>query len=117
MFIDVGLTSREEVEQAGIQVGDPVTYRPNYHRFGDGMICSKALDDRVGVFVLLGGTEVPQPRNGLLARWYFRSLYWKNSASADRCRQSRPQSPNAIVSLDITIATDTPADKDLCTRW
>jgi endoglucanase len=53
MYIDVGVRNREEVSALGIQVGDPLAYHPNYHRFGDGQICSKALDNRVSVFILL----------------------------------------------------------------
>lgn len=112
MFIDVGLTSREEVEQAGIQVGDPVTYRPNYHRFGDGMICSKALDDRVGVFVLLEAlksfSEDRPPSTLVFSFTVLEEFSIRGSLPTVTATK-----PNAIVSLDITIATDTPADKEL----
>jgi len=112
MFIDVGLTSREEVEQAGIQVGDPVTYHPNYHRFGDGMVCSKAMDDRLGVFILLEVLEsFASDRPPCTMIFSFTVL------EEFSIRGSLPTvtatDPNAIISLDITIATDTPADKPL----
>jgi putative aminopeptidase FrvX len=112
MFIDVGLPSRAAVENAGIQVGDPATYTPNFHRFGDGMICSKALDNRVGVFALL---EIMKQ-------------FWKNRPPCTlvfsftvleefSIRGSLPTvvatNPHAIISLDITLATDTPIDKPL----
>jgi endoglucanase len=48
LFIDVGLKSSEEVRKAVIQIGDPITYHPNFHCFGEGGICSKALDNRAG---------------------------------------------------------------------
>jgi len=112
MFIDVGLTSREDVEQAGIQVGDPVTYHPNYHRFGDGMICSKALDDRLGVFILLEVLEsFASDRPPCTMIFSFTVL------EEFSIRGSLPTvtatDPDAIISLDITIATDTPADRPL----
>lgn len=112
MFIDVGLANREAIEKAGIQVGDPVTYHPNYHRFGDGLICSKALDNRVGVFILL---EVLKSLAG--KRPPCTIVFSFTVLEEFSIRGSLPTvtatKPNAILSLDITIATDTPMDKPL----
>ncbi len=112
MFIEIGLNSRQDVEQAGIQVGDPVTYHPNYHRFGNGMICSKALDNRVGVFILL---EVLKSFAG--QRPPCTIIFSFTVLEEFSIRGSLPTvtatKPNAIISLDITIATDTPSDKPL----
>jgi len=112
MFIDIGLTSRLEVEQAGIQVGDPVTYHPNFHRFGDGMICSKALDNRVGVFVLL---EVLKSfaKERLPCTMVFSFTVLEEFSIRGSLPTVTATKPNAIISLDITIATDTPIDKPL----
>ena len=112
MFIEIGLSTRKEVEQAGIQVGDPVTYHPNFHRFGDGMVCSKALDDRVGVFILLDVLKsFSKERPPCTIVFSFTVL------EEFSIRGSLPTvtatKPNAIISLDITIAIDTPIDKPL----
>lgn len=112
MFVDIGLNSREAVEQAGIQVGDPITYHPNYHRFGDGMICSKALDNRVGVFVLLEILRLlSQKRPPCTMVFSFTVLEeFSIRGSLPTVMATRP---DAILSLDITIATDTPIDRPL----
>jgi putative aminopeptidase FrvX len=112
MFIEIGLSTREEVEQAGIQVGDPVTYHPNYHRFGDGMICSKALDNRVGVFVLL---EVLKffSRQRPPSTMVFSFTVLEEFSIRGSLPTVTATKPDAIISLDITIATDTPADPPL----
>lgn len=112
MFIDIGLTDREAVARAGIQVGDPVTYHPNYHRFGDGMICSKALDNRVSVFVLLEllrafSAERP-PCTIVFSFTVLEEFSIRGSLPTVTATR-----PDAILSLDITIATDTPIDKPL----
>jgi len=112
MFIDIGLSSREAVEKAGIQVGDPVTYHPNFHRFGDGMICSKALDNRVGVFILLEVLKVfSKERPPCTIIFSFTVL------EEFSIRGSLPTvtatKPHPILSLDITISTDTLVDKHL----
>jgi len=112
MFVEVGVSSQAEVERLGIQVGDPITYTPNYHRFGDGMLCSKALDDRAGVFVLLELLqEFSAHRPPCTLVFSFTVL------EEFSIRGSLPTvtftKPNAIISLDITIATDTPVDQPL----
>ncbi len=112
MFIDVGLAGREAVEQAGIQVGDPVTYHPNYHRFGDGMICSKALDNRVSVFTLLEvlksfATQRP-PCTTIFSFTVLEEFSIRGSLPTVTATK-----PHAILSLDITVATDTPIDRPL----
>jgi len=112
MFIDLGLASRKEIEQVGVQVGDPVTYHPNYHRFGDGMICSKALDNRVGVFSLLEilkhfAKERP-PSTIVFSFSVLEEFSIRGSLPTVTATK-----PDAIISLDITIATDTPVDPRL----
>jgi len=112
MFIDVGLTSQEEVEQAGIQVGDPVTYHPNFHRFGDGMVCSKALDNRAGVFVLLEVLKF-YAKDRPPCTMVFSFTVLEEFSIRGSLPTVTATKPNAIISLDITIATDTPIDKPL----
>lgn len=54
MYIDVGADSAEEVARMGIRVGDPVTFIGELAEFSDGdRVCGKAMDDRLGVAVLL----------------------------------------------------------------
>lgn len=54
MYIDVGATSKEEVEKLGVRIGDPVAPWSPFTRtaFGD-RIMAKALDDRIGAFIAL----------------------------------------------------------------
>jgi putative aminopeptidase FrvX len=109
MFLDLGFSSKEEVEKAGVQVGDPATYHPNYHRIGNGLIISKALDNRVSVFILLE----------LMKRFHEKrpdcTMIFSFSVLEEfSIRGSIPTvnltKPDAIISLDITIAPDTPID-------
>lgn len=112
MFLDGGFSSREEVLAAGIQVGDPVTYHPNYHVLGDGLICSKALDNRVSVFVLLEVLKKFQkqrpPSTLVFAFTVLEEFSIRGSLPAVSLAK-----PDAIISLDITIATDTPVSPAL----
>jgi len=50
MYIDIGATSKEEVEELGVRLGDPIVPASTFHVLGNGKAyMSKAFDDRVGV--------------------------------------------------------------------
>lgn len=53
LFIDVGAESRKEVEEMGIRVGSPVVWKSEFTRLRGRRYCGKAMDDRLGVYVLL----------------------------------------------------------------
>jgi len=112
MFLDGGFTSRQEVDDAGIQVGDPVTYHPNYHRIGSGLIVSKALDNRVSVFILLEllkRFKDERPDSSLVFSFtVLEEFSIRGSLPTVNFAQ-----PDAIISLDITVAPDTPTDKPI----
>lgn len=48
MFIDIGASSREEVEKRGIAIGDFISPEANFACWGEDRIVGKALDNRVG---------------------------------------------------------------------
>lgn len=54
MFIDIGASSKAEVEKAGIRIGDPVVPWSPFGLIRDGKIAmGKAFDDRIGTFVIM----------------------------------------------------------------
>ncbi len=54
MFIDIGVCSKEEVEEIGIRVGDPVVPWSPFQTLHDGKVAmGKAFDDRIGAFVIM----------------------------------------------------------------
>lgn len=58
MYIDIGATSKEEVEQAGIRVGDPVVPQAGFSMLAGGKTyLAKAFDDRVGVALTIQALE------------------------------------------------------------
>jgi endoglucanase len=66
MYIDVGATSREQVEALGIRIGDPVVPRSEFVELSvEGAISCKAFDNRAGVGLMcealsaLAGREHP----------------------------------------------------------
>ncbi|MDO5406768.1 MAG: M42 family metallopeptidase [Eubacteriales bacterium] len=57
MSIDVGCSSKEEVEQLGIQVGCQVTFATRCTFYDNGVVLAKSLDDRIGCLVLMKTME------------------------------------------------------------
>jgi len=109
MFLDLGLESKEAVKKAGIQVGDPVTYHPNYHRIGNGLIISKALDNRASIFILLDLLQrfsKKRPESTVV----FAFTVLEEFSIRGSLPTVNLTKPDAIISLDITVAPDTPVD-------
>lgn len=52
LFIDIGAFSKENAMEL-VKVGDPIFFNSKYIEFGDEQIKAKALDNRVGVCVIL----------------------------------------------------------------
>lgn len=65
MFIDIGLSSKEEVEEAGVTLGDPVIPRADFVEMAGGKTyMSKAFDDRVGVALIISTlTELKEKKH------------------------------------------------------
>ncbi len=51
-FIDIGAKSKEDA-MSYVKIGDPIYWISEYREFGDNLIKAKALDDRVGVCIIL----------------------------------------------------------------
>ena len=61
MYIDIGATSKEEVEEAGVRIGDPIVPRADFVVLANGQsYLSKAFDDRVGVALMIQALEALQ---------------------------------------------------------
>lgn len=53
LFVDVGASSRDEVEEMGIAVGSPLVPSYPFERLGDDLVMGKAFDDRAGCTVAI----------------------------------------------------------------
>ena len=58
LYVDLGFSSAQEVREAGIAVGDPVTYVSEVEELANpNRLCGKAIDNRAGCAVLLNAIE------------------------------------------------------------
>ncbi|MBZ3661123.1 hypothetical protein JT306_06140 [Salmonella enterica subsp. enterica serovar Kentucky] len=65
LWIDIGAKDKADAERMGIQVGTPVTLYNPPHCLGNDLVCSKALDDRLGCTALLGVAEALAPHRSI----------------------------------------------------
>lgn len=64
MYIDIGATSKEEVEKAGIKLGDPIIPRADFVELAGGSTyLSKAFDDRVGTALVISTLQELQHKD------------------------------------------------------
>lgn len=51
LFLDVGASSRKEVEKKGIRIGDPATFVDDFELLDDNIAIARAFDNRIGTWI------------------------------------------------------------------
>ena len=107
LYLDAGFEGRSEAEQAGVRVGDPITYAPFFTSLSGGRVSAKALDDRLAVAALLllleRFAEQP-PEVGLLIGFTVQEEFNVRGSLAVAARWQ----PRLAIQLDVAPACDTP---------
>ncbi|MDD4819254.1 MAG: M42 family peptidase, partial [Flavobacteriales bacterium] len=109
LFIDVGATSKEEVENMGIQVGDVITYPDEFFTMGKDRYVGRALDNRMGCFIIAQVARMIKEKGEKLPF----GLYIVNSVQEEVGLNgaqmiSRTIEPNVAIVTDVTHDTSTP---------
>jgi putative aminopeptidase FrvX len=109
LYVDIGASSEAEVREAGIRVGHPAVYIDQAELFGKSRLVGRALDNRIGGFILTQVLarlrQLPSPlASTVYAVNAVQEEIGGNGAKmvADRLR------PDVCIVLDVTHATDTP---------
>jgi endoglucanase len=53
VYIDIGAETRQQAKNMGVQIGDALTWYSPLQKMGETLISAKALDDRLGCFILI----------------------------------------------------------------
>ena len=109
-YVDVFAGSREEALRRGLRVGTLGVFDARA-RVESGMLCGKALDDRVGVALLV---ELARRLRGADLPWNTALLATAQEEFSVRggVSAARRVDADVILCLDIAIATDTPDSAD-----
>ena len=111
MYIDIGATSKEEVEAAGVKPGDPIIPRADFVELAGGKAyMSKAFDDRVGVALMVSALEA------LKAGEHPNTLYAVSTVQEEvglrgATTSVRAVDPDVAIILESDIAGDVPGIK------
>lgn len=57
MYIDVGAANSDEVQELGVEIGDPISWATEPRNFGKNRLIARGLDDRAGCAVLIKTLE------------------------------------------------------------
>lgn len=114
MYIDVGASSRAEVEEIGVRVGDPIVPRSDFVVLANGRTyLSKAFDNRIGcavvVDVLRHYQESGDGRNNAL---YGVQTVMEEVGLRGATTSVRAVDPDVAIILESDIAGDVPGIKD-----
>ena len=109
---DIGAKDEKEVAAMGVRVGCPMVYSENVSEIGKGSIVARALDNRLGGFII--AEVMKNLSKGKAPAWNVVAL---NSVQEEiGCYGARMAayrlSPDAAVVFDVTHATDTPGIKN-----
>ncbi len=109
IFIDVGCKTKEEVEKMGVHVGCVITYPDEFHILNKNNFVCRALDNRMGGFMIAEVARLLQENKKKLPF----GLYMTNSVQEEiglRGAQMITETikPNVAIVTDVTHDTTTP---------
>lgn len=109
LFIDIGAAGKEEAAKS-VEVGDPIIFEPAYVKFNDDVIQTKAIDDRLGCYVLIKLME-RLPKNIDATIYAVGTCQEEVGLKGARVAAFKID-PQYAFAVDTTIAGDTPQIKE-----
>ncbi len=109
LWIDVGAGSREELKELGVRVGDPAVLDAGMVRLAGDRVASRAIDNRVGAFVVLEALRLVGAEDGRAGVVAVATAQEEIGYSGGGARASAfGLSPDVALVVDVTHATDVP---------
>lgn len=108
LFIDIGASNREEA-LGMIRIGDPITLAEQFEFLSDEMLCGRALDNRIGGFVIARVLEILKLRQSELNVNVIALNAVQEEVGGFGARMMAYRyEPDVAFVTDVTHATDTP---------
>lgn len=109
LWVDVGASSEKDVAELGVRVGHPAVYKDGPMMLSNGRIVSRAIDNRVGGFIIAKVLQQiaesgKKPAHTLVCLNAVQEEIGGNGATMATHRIR----PDSCLCLDVTHATDTP---------
>lgn len=107
LWIDIGAKDKDDAIRMGIQVGTPVTLYNPPQLLANDLVCSKALDDRLGCTALLGVADAISTMELDIAVYLVASVQEEFNIRGI-VPVLRRVKPDLAIGIDITPSCDTP---------
>lgn len=108
IYVDIGATSREEALKM-VQVGDPITYADEFDYLSDDMLSGRALDNRIGGFMIAQVLRrLNERREDLNVNVVALNSVQEEIGGYGARMMSYRIEPDLALVTDVTHATDTP---------
>jgi endoglucanase len=115
IWIDIGAKNRREAEKM-VEIGDVITFELGVIEFGNQLICSPGLDDKVGLFVALETLRSCAPNKQALKRnnvgLFAVSTVQEEIGLRGATTSSYGINPLVGIAIDVTPASDNPANEN-----
>lgn len=109
LFLDCGARSRKEVESLGIHIGAVVTYEEGYDELGFDYLIGRAMDNRVGGFMIAEVARLlKENKKKLPYALYFVNAVQEEIGLRGAEMMARRIKPNVAIITDVTHDTTTP---------
>jgi endoglucanase len=109
LWVDVGASSAEEAQAMGLRVGDPMVLSQKLLRLAGDRIASRAIDDRIGAYVVLEVARLLAADPGHAAVTAVATAQEEIGYSGGGARTSaHTLEPDVALVVDVTFATDVP---------
>lgn len=109
LYVDVGATSAEEVAKLGLRVGIPGVYADSVEEFGKNRLVGRALDNRIGGFILSQVmARISKHRKKLRSTVIALNSVQEEIGGHGARMAAHRLMPDVCIVLDVTHATDTP---------
>lgn len=107
LYIDTGLASAADVEDAGVRIGTAVVYQPRVMALADDRLAGTSVDDRAGCAVILELAGMLKVMQGLpRVHLVFSVQEEYNLRGVQPAAQALR--PDIAIQIDLVLATDTP---------
>lgn len=108
IYVDIGVSNREEALKL-IQIGDPVTYTEDLVKLNDEIITARALDNRIGGFIIASVLQqLKKRRKNLKVNVFALNSIQEEVGGFGARMMSFRHMPDAALVTDVTHATDIP---------
>lgn len=107
LFVDVGASSLEKVQEMGIDVGCPAIYEPHFQLLAEDCVSGTALDNRGGVTAMIRAASLLAEKRPA-STIHFVGTVWEEFNIRGAVFAARALQPQIAFCLDVVLAGDVP---------